>query len=91
MLKKYVIEREIPNAGKLSQKELKEISKKSCDVLRNLGPEIQWVQSFVTSDKVYCVYIAPNEEMIRKHAEEGGFPADRISEVGSTIDPTWGA
>lgn len=91
MLKKYVIEREIPNAGKLSQKELKEISKKSCDVLRNLGPEIQWVQSFVTPDKIYCVYIAPNEEMIRKHAKEGGFPANRISEVGSTIDPTFGA
>lgn len=91
MLKKYVIEREIPNAGKLSQKELKDISKKSCDVLQNLGPEIQWVQSFVTPDKIYCLYIAPNEEIIRKHAAEGGFPANRISEVGSTIDPTWGA
>lgn len=91
MLKKYVIEREIPNAGKLSQKELKDISKKSCDVLRNLGPDIQWLQSFVTPEKIYCVYIAPNEEIIRKHAAEGGFPANRISEVGSTIDPTWGA
>lgn len=91
MLKKYVIEREIPNASKLSQKELKEISKKSCDVLRNLGPEIQWVQSFVTPDRIYCVYIAPNEEIIRKHAKQGGFPANRISEVGSTIDPTWGS
>lgn len=91
MLKKYVIEREIPNASKLSQKELKEISKKSCDVLRNLGPEIQWIQSFVTPDKIYCVYIAPNEEIIRKHAKAGGFPANRISEVGSTIDPTWGS
>lgn len=91
MLKRYVIEREIPNAGKLSKKELQDISKKSCDVLKNLGPEIQWVQSFVTPEKIYCVYIAPNEEIIRKHAKEGGFPANRISEVGSTIDPTWGA
>ena len=90
MLKRYVIEREIPNAGKLSQKELQDISKKSCEVLKNLGPEIQWVQSFVTPEKIYCVYIAPNEEIIRKHAKEGGFPANRISEVGSTIDPTWG-
>jgi hypothetical protein len=85
---KYVIEREIPNAGKLSQSELQGISQKSCGVLRNLGPQIQWVQSYVTDDKVYCVYIAPNEEMVREHAKQGGFPANRISEVKSVIDPT---
>lgn len=85
---KYVIEREIPDAGKLSAQELHAVSQKSCDVLRSLGPEIQWVQSFVTDDKVYCVYIAPNEQMVRKHAQEGGFPANRISEVRSVIDPT---
>lgn len=87
-LSKYVIEREVPNAGNLSPTELQEISKKSCDVLRNLGPEIQWVQSYVTQDKIYCVYIAPNEELIRKHAAEGGFPANAISEVKTMIDPT---
>ncbi|HYY14614.1 MAG TPA: DUF4242 domain-containing protein [Chthoniobacterales bacterium] len=85
---KYVIEREIPNAGKLSESELQGISQKSCGVLRNLGPQIQWVQSYVTDDKVYCVYIAPNEEMVREHAKQGGFPANRISEVKSVIDPT---
>jgi hypothetical protein len=85
---KYVIEREIPDAGKLSAQELHAVSQKSCEVLRSLGPEIQWVQSFVTDDKVYCVYIAPNEQMVRKHAQEGGFPANRISEVRSVIDPT---
>lgn len=85
---KYVIEREIPNAGKLSQQELQAISQKSCGVLSHLGPQIQWVQSYVTDDKVYCVYIAPNEEMVREHANEGGFPANRISEVKSIIDPT---
>ena len=85
---KYVIEREIPNAGKLSAAELQAISQKSCGVLRNLGPQIQWVQSYVTDDKVYCVYIAPNEKMVREHAEQGGFPANRISEVKSVIDPT---
>jgi hypothetical protein len=85
---KYVIEREIPDAGKLSAQELHAISQKSCDVLRSLGPEIQWVQSFVTDDKIYCVYIAPNEQMVRQHAQEGGFPANRISEVRSVIDPT---
>jgi Protein of unknown function (DUF4242) len=85
---KYVIEREIPNAGKLSQAELQSISQKSCGVLRNLGPQIQWLQSYVTDDKVYCVYIAPNEEMVREHAKQGGFPADRVSEVKSVIDPT---
>ena len=85
---KYVIEREIPNAGKLSKDELQAISQKSCGVLRNLGPQIQWVQSYVTGDKVYCVYIAPNEQIVREHAKQGGFPANRISEVKSVIDPT---
>ncbi len=85
---KYVIEREIPDAGKLSAQELQAISQKSCGVLSKLGPQIQWVQSYVTDDKVYCVYIAPNEEMVREHANQGGFPANRISEVRSVIDPT---
>ena len=85
---KYVIEREIANAGKLSAQELQGISQKSCQVLGNLGTQIQWVQSYVTDDKVYCVYIAPNEEMVREHAAQGGFPANRISEVKSIIDPT---
>ena len=85
---KYVIERNIPNAGDLSAEELQAISRKSCSVLRAMGPEIQWVQSYVTADKVYCVYIAPDEQTIREHATRGGFPADRISEVTSVIDPT---
>ncbi len=85
---KFVIEREIPGAGKLSAEELQAISQKSCSVLQNMGPEIQWVESFVTADKVYCVYISPNEEMIREHAGQGGFPANRISEIKTTIDPT---
>ena len=85
---KYLIEREIPDAGKLSSQELQAISQTSCGVLRELGPEIQWVQSFVTGDKVYCVYIAPNQEIVRDHARKGGFPANRISEVTSVIDPT---
>jgi hypothetical protein len=85
---KYVIEREIPGAGKLSADELKGISQKSCGVLQNMGPQIQWVQSFVTGDKVYCVYIAPNEDMVREHARQGGFPANRVSEVAAVIDPT---
>lgn len=85
---KYVIERDIPNAGKLSAQELKGVSEKSCSVLRNLGPEIQWVESFVTDDKVYCIYIAPNEQIIREHARQGGFPANRISAVRSVISPT---
>ncbi len=85
---KYVIERDIPDAGKLSLPELQAISQKSCGVLRNLGPQIQWVQSYVTGDKVYCIYIAPNEEIIREHSRQGGFPANRISEVRSVIDPT---
>jgi hypothetical protein len=85
---KYIIEREIPGAGNLSAEELQGISRKSCGVLNQMGPQIQWVQSYVTGDKVYCVYIAPNEEMIKEHAEQGGFPANRISEVKSLIDPT---
>jgi hypothetical protein len=85
---RFIIERDIPGAGKLSSKELQEISQKSCRVLSKLGPSIQWIQSFVTDDKVYCVYIAPNEDAIRKHAKEGGFPANRISRVRGTIDPT---
>ncbi|MBA3652473.1 MAG: DUF4242 domain-containing protein [Chthoniobacterales bacterium] len=84
---KYVIERELPGAGKLSPDQLQAISKKSCDVFQQLGPEIQWLQSFVTDDKIYCVYLAPNEKLIRQHAAEGGFPANRISEVRQTIDP----
>jgi Protein of unknown function (DUF4242) len=85
---KYVIEREIPGAGQLSSAELRAISQKSCEVLQALGPDIQWVQSYVTGDKIYCVYIAPNEDMVRKHAQEGGFPANRISEIKTVIDPT---
>jgi hypothetical protein len=85
---KYVIEREIPGAGKLSAAELKTISQKSCGVLQKLGPQIQWVHSYVTDDKLYCVYNAPNEEMVREHAVQGGFPANRISQVRSLIDPT---
>jgi len=85
---KYVIERDIPGAGKLTRDELHAISQKSCGVLRNLGPQIQWVESFVTPDKIYCVYIAPDENAIREHARQGGFPANRISEVKTMIDPT---
>jgi hypothetical protein len=85
---KFVIEREIQGAGKLSAQELQGVSQTSCNVLRNMGPEIQWVQSYVTGDKVYCVYIAPNAEMIREHARQGGFPANSVSEVKSIIDPT---
>jgi hypothetical protein len=87
---KYLIEREIPGAGKLSAAELQAISQKSCSVLHGLGPQIQWVQSYVTGDKVYCVYIAPDEAMVREHAKQGGFPANRISEITSIIDPTTG-
>ncbi|WP_217601628.1 DUF4242 domain-containing protein [Chitinophaga sp. GbtcB8] len=85
---KYVIEREIPGAGKLSAEQLKAVSQTSCGVLNKMGPEIQWVQSFVTADKIYCVYIAPNAEMIREHAKQGGFPANSINEVATVIDPT---
>ncbi len=85
---KFLIEREIPGAGNLSADELRAISQTSCGVLQNMGPQIQWIQSYVTGDKVYCVYIAPNEEMIREHARQGGFPANRISQIKSIIDPT---
>lgn len=84
---KYVIEREIPGAGKLSPEQLKGISQTSCGVLSKMGPEIQWVQSYVTTDKIYCIYNAPNEEMIREHAKQGGFPANSVSEVATVIDP----
>jgi hypothetical protein len=85
---KYMIEREIPGAGNLAAGDLARISQKSCSVLRSMGPQIQWVQSYVTGDKVYCVYVAPNEAAIREHAERGGFPANRISEIRGMIDPT---
>jgi hypothetical protein len=84
----YLIERELPGAGKLSPAELKAISQKSCGVLSQMGPQIQWIHSYVTGDKIYCVYRAPNEEMVREHARQGGFPANRVSEVKSVIDPT---
>jgi hypothetical protein len=87
---KYVIERALPGAGKLTPQELNGIAQQSCHVLRDLGPAIQWVQSFVTDDKIYCVYVAPNAEMIREHAHRGSFPADHIAEVRSVIDPTTG-
>jgi len=87
---KYLIEREIPGAGSLSTEELQGIAQKSCAVLKNMGPQIQWVESYVTGDKVYCVYIAPNEDIIREHASQGGFPANRISEIKRMIDPTTG-
>lgn len=85
---KFIIEREIPGAGTLSEQDLKGISQKSCDVLREMGPEVQWLQSYVTGDKVYCVYIAPNEELVREHARQGGFPANSVSRVMNIIDPT---
>jgi hypothetical protein len=85
---KFVIEREIPGAGNLSPAELRGISQTSCGVLQQMGPRIQWLHSYVTGDKIYCVYIAPNEETIREHAQAGGFPANRVSEIKSVIDPT---
>ena len=85
---KFVIEREIPGAGKLSQQELHAVAQKSCGVLKGMGSQIQWVQSFVTGDKLYCVYIAPNEAAVLEHAKQGGFPANRVSRVRSVIDPT---
>ncbi len=85
---KYVVEREVAGAGKLSPQELHAIAQKSCGVLSKLGPQIQWLHSYVTGDKIYCIYIAPNEEMVREHARQGGFPANRISEVKTMIDPT---
>lgn len=85
---KYIIERNLPGAGDLGDEQIQGISQKSCDVLSNLGSQIQWVESFVTDDTIYCVYIAPNKAMIEKHAKEGGFPADKISKVRRMIDPT---
>jgi len=84
---KYVIERELPGAGNLSSSQLQAISQKSCGILNQLGPEIQWIESYVTQDKIYCVYIAPNEELILEHAKQGGFPANRVSEVRTMISP----
>ena len=85
---KYVIEREIPGAGKLSPAELHAVAQKSCGVLSAMGPQVQWLHSYVTDDKIYCVYIAPNEEAVRDHAQRGGFPANKVSPVRSVIDPT---
>ena len=85
---KYVIERDLPGAGKLTTDQLRGVSQKSCSVLNKLGPEIQWIHSYVTADKIYCVYRAPNEAMIREHAKQGGFPANKISEVTTIIEPT---
>jgi hypothetical protein len=85
---KFVIERELPGAGKLSGPELQGISQHSCGVLQSMGPTIQWVESYVTDDKIYCIYIAPNEDAVREHAEKGGFPANRVSEIRTVIDPT---
>lgn len=85
---KFVIEREIPNAGQLTPEELRGVAQKSCSVLGDLGPSIQWIQSYVTGDKVYCIYIAPTEELVREHAQKGGFPANRVSIVRAVIDPT---
>jgi len=85
---KYVIERDIPGAGKLSTSELHAVAQKSCGVLAGMGPKIQWLQSYVTDDKIYCVYIAPDEKTVREHAEKGGFPANRVSVVRAVIDPT---
>ncbi len=84
----YLIERDIPGAGALTSAELKAISQKSCSVLNELGPQIQWVHSYVTGDRIYCVYRAPDEAMVREHARQGGFPANRVSEIRTTIDPT---
>lgn len=85
---KFVIEREIPGAGNLSPEQLQAISQKSCGVLQGMGPQIQWVESFVTGDKVYCIYVAPDEAVVREHARLGEFPANRVSRVVTTIDPT---
>ena len=85
---KYVIEREIPGAGRIPPQDLQAISRKSCGVLKGIGPQIQWVQSYVTDDKIYCVYIAPTKEMVLEHARQGGFPANSVAEVRTMIDPT---
>jgi hypothetical protein len=84
---KYVIERDLPGAGKLSRSDLQAVSRKSCDVLEGLGPKIQWLHSYVTDDKIYCIYQAENEALIREHAKQGGFPANRISQVRTMIEP----
>lgn len=86
-MKTYLIERDIPNAGKLTPEQLKAISQKSCSVLQHMGPQIQWIQSYVTGDKIFCVYKAENEDLIREHAKEGGFPANVITEISTTISP----
>ena len=85
---KFVIERELPGAGKLSAAELHAISQKSCGVIKDIGPQIQWIQSYVTDDKIYCVYIAPDEATVLAHAKQGGFPANRVSRIRTMIDPT---
>lgn len=85
---KYVIEREIPGAGELTPEQLQGISQKSCGILNRMGPQIQWLQSYVTGDKIYCIYIAPDEAAIKQHAEQGGFPANKVSEIKTIIDPT---
>jgi hypothetical protein len=85
---KFVIEREIPNVGSLSPEQLQAVAQKSCSVLQNLGPQINWLHSYVTDNKIYCIYIAPNEEMVREHASQGGFPANSIARVRHVIDPT---
>lgn len=85
---KFVIEREIPGAGAMSAPQLQAVAEKSCSVLRNLGPQIQWLHSYVTDNKIYCVYIAPNEELVREHASQGGFPANSVAQVRTIIDPT---
>jgi len=85
---KFIIEREVPGAGKLSPAEVQGLSQKSCSVLREMGPQIQWLESYVTADKIYCVYIAPSEAEVREHAKKGGFPANKVSEVKRIIDPT---
>jgi hypothetical protein len=85
---KFVIERDIPEAGRLSSDQLQAISQKSCGVLREMGAQIQWVQSYVTEDKIYCIYVAPDADAVRRHAQQGGFPANRISQIRSVIDPT---
>ena len=85
---KYIIEREIPNAGALSAQELQGISQKSCSILSEMGAKIQWLESYVTNDKIYCIYIAPNEAMVREHASQGGFPANVVTEIANVIDPT---
>jgi hypothetical protein len=85
---KYLIEREVPGAGKLSPEQLKSLSQRSCGILNQMGPQIQWIHSYVTGDKIYCVYLAPNEAMVREHARQGGFPANSVSEIKTIIDPS---